>query len=70
MMTSKYDGKGTSVSVTSTSEPGPSGTSVHTVVSVVINLAGNDHSTNGSAGSETPKRSQKRVRRRDSWKEI
>ena len=68
MMTSKYDGKGTSVSVTSTSKPGPSSTSVHTAVSVVINLAGNGHSTNGSAGSEMPKRSQKRVRRPDSWK--
>ena len=54
--------------MTSTSEPGPSSTSVHTAVSVVINLAGNGHSTNGSAGSETPKRSQKRVRRPDSWK--
>ena len=56
---------GNSVSMSTTSEPGPSGTSVHTAVSVVINLAGNGHSTHGSAGSETP---WKRVRRADSWR--
>ena len=31
-------------------------------------MAGNGHSTNGSAGSEMPMRSRKRVRRPDSWR--
>ena len=49
-------------------QAGPSGLSIHTTVSVTLTQAGNGHSTNGTSGSETPKRPKKRPRRPESWK--
>ena len=47
---------------------GPSGLSIHTVVSVTVDFAGNGHSTNGSNNNTTPIRSRKRPRRPETWK--
>ena len=49
-------------------EAGPSRVSIHTRVAVAISSAGNGSSTNGSSGSETPKRARKRPRRPETWK--
>lgn len=49
-------------------EAGPSGVSIHTRVAVTVRETGNGSSTNGTSGSETPKRSRKRQRRPETWK--